>query len=94
MTETLRLVPHRKMDIYRCPNECGWYRAYNVDAWWLRKPIDHPFYGLVREEELIKLEIGDHDCGTYLAAHRRAKERRSHERDHSQDYNRYYDGLR
>lgn len=88
MTELLSR-PHRKVEVYSCPNQCGWYRAYQGDAWWLRKPVDHPFYGLLREEELVRHDIADHDCGTYRDAHYRALVRREHERDHTQEYNDY-----
>jgi hypothetical protein len=54
-------VPARVVNI-DCPRKCGWFRAYTKTEEWLNRLIEHPLYGLLRQHELVNLEVQSHDC--------------------------------
>lgn len=59
----------------KCARGCGFKRPYTDADWYLTRIIDHPYYGLVSGENLVQLEMYNHDCSTFLErqAYARAK---------------------
>lgn len=54
---------------YSCPR-CGWIRIVSADTEWLGRLIDHPLYGLVRQERMAAIDIVNHKfnngCDAYM----------------------------
>jgi hypothetical protein len=69
-------VPARIVRI-ECPRRCGWFRAYTKTDEWMGRIIDHPLYGLLKESELVNLEVQGHDC----IEHRNAQIRHANRRN-------------
>lgn len=57
-----------------CARGCGWYRAYTDAAWYLTRTIVHPLYGLVSGEQLVRLDMWNHQCEMHLERQARARE--------------------
>lgn len=55
---------------------CGWKRFSGTGMEWAAKILDHMEYGEVRNDQLVKLDIRDHNCSQHLAAGLRAETRR------------------
>lgn len=46
----------------KCPRHCGWFRDYTNQSLWLINNVDHPLYGTIGEEQLVKMDVLNHDC--------------------------------
>lgn len=53
---------------YKCPRLCGWSRVRQVDRAWMQREIDHPEYGKQPNWVIARLDILNHDCGSYHVA--------------------------
>lgn len=60
------MVPDRQ--VRYCPRQCGWYREWRGETWWMTQVIDHPAYGPIRQGDAVEMDIKNHDCSEYLAA--------------------------
>lgn len=62
---------------YKCPEQCGWFRRWNVDQARADELITHPLYGTIRNIDAARRDIAAHDCDSYREAVRRLHERDS-----------------
>ena len=57
----LSLVMMRVRRIY-CPKKCGWFRDYTDSPAWMADVIYHPLYGLIRQQDLLHIDLRTHNC--------------------------------
>lgn len=58
--------------IWDCPT-CDWFRVRNDDREWDNRIIEHPVYGPIRNIDLYKKDIREHDCEETRQARLRIK---------------------
>jgi hypothetical protein len=64
-----------RIERIKCPRKCGWYREFRNERWWMDQVITHPVYGLVTGQQLVQLDVRNHDCTEAANAKVRAQKR-------------------
>lgn len=54
-----------RIETIPCIRHCGWFRAYTKIAEWENRLVAHPLYGLLKQHELVRLDVQTHDCTEY-----------------------------
>lgn len=58
-----------------CLRNCGWFREFTNEQWWLNMIVTHPQYGPVTGQQLVQLDMQNHDCIEAANARVRARKK-------------------